>query len=58
MISNAVVDVSVSKGQAGDRFQFKRIGYFTPDYDSTPDKVGGGIYCLQLVMTFCALDFS
>ena len=40
MISNAVVDVSVSKGQAGDRFQFERIGYFTPDYDSTPKKVG------------------
>ncbi|XP_062522987.1 glutamine--tRNA ligase-like [Corticium candelabrum] len=39
VISNAVVDVSVSKCQAGDRFQFERIGYFTPHYDSTPEKL-------------------
>ncbi|MDE7124884.1 MAG: glutamine--tRNA ligase, partial [Muribaculaceae bacterium] len=23
----------------GRNFQFQRIGYFTPDYDSTPDKI-------------------
>ena len=23
----------------GTKFQFQRIGYFTPDYDSTPDKL-------------------
>ena len=25
--------------QVGNRFQFQRIGYFTPDYDSTPDNI-------------------
>ena len=39
IISNAVVDVSASKAQVGDRFQFERIGYFTPDYDSTAENV-------------------
>ena len=23
----------------GHKFQFQRIGYFTPDYDSTPEKL-------------------
>ncbi len=23
----------------GEKFQFQRIGYFTPDYDSTPDRL-------------------
>ncbi len=23
----------------GEKFQFQRVGYFTPDYDSTPDKL-------------------
>ena len=40
MISNAVVDVSVSNGQAGDQFQFEGIGYFTLDYNSMLEKVG------------------
>ena len=25
--------------KVGNRFQFQRIGYFTPDYDSTPDNI-------------------
>ena len=25
--------------KAGNHFQFQRIGYFTPDYDSTPDNI-------------------
>lgn len=25
--------------QVGNRFQFQRIGYFTPDYDSTPENI-------------------
>lgn len=39
VISSALVDVSASNAQVGDRFQFERIGYFTPDYDSTPENL-------------------
>lgn len=27
------------KAQRGQKFQFQRVGYFTPDYDSTPDNL-------------------
>ncbi|MDE6397036.1 MAG: glutamine--tRNA ligase, partial [Muribaculaceae bacterium] len=28
-----------NNARRGEKFQFQRIGYFTPDYDSTPDKL-------------------
>ena len=27
------------KARKGEKFQFQRVGYFTPDYDSTPDNL-------------------
>jgi glutaminyl-tRNA synthetase len=40
VISNAKVEPFVAEhAQRGTKFQFQRIGYFTPDYDSTPEKL-------------------
>ena len=34
VVSGAIVEPTVSAGQAGDFFQFERVGYFTIDQDS------------------------
>jgi glutaminyl-tRNA synthetase len=34
LVSNAVVEPSVSEGEVGDYFQFERVGYFSIDQDS------------------------
>jgi glutaminyl-tRNA synthetase len=40
VITNAKVEPYVAEhAERGTKFQFQRIGYFTPDYDSTPDKL-------------------
>ena len=37
VLTNCFVEEYVKEKQAGDFLQFQRIGYFTPDLDSTPD---------------------
>ncbi len=32
----ALLEPALASVQAGDKFQFERVGYFTPDYDSKP----------------------
>uniref|UniRef100_A0A8C2WQ35 Glutamine--tRNA ligase n=1 Tax=Cyclopterus lumpus TaxID=8103 RepID=A0A8C2WQ35_CYCLU len=39
VISGALVDTSVKRAKALDRFQFERVGYFSLDPDSTADKL-------------------
>eukprot|EP00118_Oscarella_pearsei_P002818 m.11750 g.11750 ORF g.11750 m.11750 type:complete len:759 (+) comp23586_c0_seq2:134-2410(+) len=39
VIEGALVDQSVQGAQVGDQFQFERVGYFSPDYESTEDKL-------------------
>jgi glutaminyl-tRNA synthetase len=40
VVTNAKVEPFVAEhAERGTKFQFQRIGYFTPDYDSTPDKL-------------------
>lgn len=39
VIESALIDRSVSKAKAFDKFQFERVGYFSLDPDSTADKV-------------------
>jgi glutaminyl-tRNA synthetase len=37
-IRSGYVESSLAQTQAGDRFQFERLGYFCTDPDSTEDK--------------------
>ena len=37
VLNNCVVEPYLKEKKAGDFLQFQRIGYFTPDLDSTPD---------------------
>ncbi|KAM8930803.1 glutamine--tRNA ligase [Pelodytes ibericus] len=39
VISDALVDQSVKKAQILDKFQFERLGYFSVDPDTTPEKI-------------------
>ncbi|KAK3581253.1 hypothetical protein CHS0354_032979 [Potamilus streckersoni] len=39
VIPNALVDVSVKSAKALDKFQFERLGFFSVDPDTTPDKI-------------------
>jgi glutaminyl-tRNA synthetase len=40
VVTNAKVEPFVAEhAERGTKFQFQRIGYFTPDYDSTPEKL-------------------
>lgn len=39
VLSNAKVEPYLAEAKVGESFQFMRQGYFTPDYDSTPDKL-------------------
>lgn len=39
IVSSALVDQSVAKAKVFDKFQFERVGYFSVDPDSTPQKV-------------------
>lgn len=39
VISSALVDQSVAKAKVFDKFQFERVGYFSVDPDSTPQKM-------------------
>ena len=37
VVSDAKLEPSVADAKPGDYLQFIRSGYFTPDYDSTPE---------------------
>ena len=37
VVNNAKIEPSVKDSKPGDYLQFIRSGYFTPDYDSTPE---------------------
>ena len=39
VLKNCYVENYLAEKKAGDFLQFQRIGYFTPDLDSTPDKL-------------------
>lgn len=39
ILQNAKVEPYLAEAKVGESFQFMRQGYFTPDYDSTPDKL-------------------
>ena len=39
VLDNCYVEPFLKEKQAGDFLQFQRIGYFTPDLDSTPDRL-------------------
>ncbi len=39
VLKNAKVEPSLKDAKPGDYLQFIRSGYFTPDYDSTPEKL-------------------
>lgn len=39
VISSALVDQSVAKAKLFDKFQFERVGYFSVDPDTTPQKL-------------------
>ncbi|KAK3220986.1 hypothetical protein Dsin_014956 [Dipteronia sinensis] len=39
LIHNAYTEPSLRDAAVGDRFQFERLGYFTVDKDSTPEKL-------------------
>ncbi len=38
VVPNAMLEASLADGKVGDKFQFLRLGYFTPDPDSTPER--------------------
>jgi glutaminyl-tRNA synthetase len=38
-VSNAFAEPSLSEAKVGNHYQFQRIGYFTPDKDSTKEKL-------------------
>jgi len=35
----AMCEPALAEAKPGDPIQFERVGYFTPDLDSTPDKL-------------------
>ena len=37
VIKKAYCEPFLANAKVGDKFQFIRMGYFTPDYDSTPE---------------------
>ena len=39
VLTQCYVEEYAATKQPGDFLQFQRIGYFTPDLDSTPDKL-------------------
>lgn len=39
VITNAYAEHDLKNAKLGDKFQFIRLGYFTPDIDSTPEKL-------------------
>ncbi len=39
ILTGAKLEPSLASAQAGDRFQFERVGYFCVDLDSTPEKL-------------------
>ena len=39
IVLNGKVEPYLKQARRGDTFQFMRTGYFTPDYDSAPDKL-------------------
>lgn len=39
VITNAYAEHDLKNAKQGDKFQFIRLGYFTPDLDSTPEKL-------------------
>ena len=40
IVENVKVEPFIAQNaRRGEKFQFQRVGYFTPDYDSTPDKL-------------------
>ena len=39
VVTNAMAEYDLSNAKVGDKFQFIRLGYFTPDLDSTADKL-------------------
>jgi hypothetical protein len=44
ILSNALVDVSVTGAKVFDKFQFERNGYFSVD----PDTADGKVHCIGL----------
>ena len=38
-VVTAFVEPALNQAQPGEHFQFERLGYFFPDYDSTPEKL-------------------
>jgi len=38
-VTNAMAEHDLSNAKVGDKYQFIRLGYFTPDLASTPDKL-------------------
>ena len=39
VLNNCYVEKYLKEKKAGDFLQFQRIGYFTPDLDSTPEQL-------------------
>jgi glutaminyl-tRNA synthetase len=39
VVTNAMAEHDLSNAQVGDKYQFIRLGYFTPDLNSTSDKL-------------------
>jgi len=39
VVANAMAENDLRHAKVGEKFQFIRLGYFTPDLDSTPDKL-------------------
>jgi glutaminyl-tRNA synthetase len=39
VVTNAMAEHDLRNAKVGDKYQFIRLGYFTPDLDSTPDKL-------------------
>lgn len=39
VVTRAFIEPALANAKSGDRFQFERVGYFTPDYNSTPEKL-------------------
>jgi glutaminyl-tRNA synthetase len=39
VVTNAMAENDLRHAKVGEKFQFIRLGYFTPDLDSTADKL-------------------
>ena len=39
VVTNAMAEHDLSNAKVGDKYQFIRLGYFTPDLNSTSDKL-------------------